>query len=64
MSTAQNQYDLQVYGYIEELFKEQEHYFADVPEDIRNVGATCCKCNPPTYPDEGFECPAAVTNEG
>jgi len=61
---AQNQYDMQVYGYIESLFKEQEQFFADVPEDIRNIGATCCKCDPATYPDEGFECPAAVTDEG
>lgn len=60
---AQNQYDLQVYGYIENLFKEQEQFFADIPEDIRNVGATCCKCDPPTFPEEGFECPEAVTDD-
>ncbi len=60
---AQNQHDLQVWGYIEALFNEQEEYVRDIPADIRNVGATCCKCSPPTLPPEGFECPAAITED-
>jgi hypothetical protein len=60
---AQNQYDMQVWGYIESLFEEQEQYVQDIPEDFRNVDATCCKCGPPTFPPEGFECPAAITEE-
>lgn len=60
---AQNQYDMQLWGYIETLFDEQEQYVADIPEDMRNVGATCCKCGPPTFPPEGFECPAAIVEE-
>ena len=54
---AQNSFDLQLWGYIEALFNEQEQFVADVPEDVRNEGATCCKCDPPTLPPEGFECP-------
>jgi len=60
---AQNQYDLQLYGYIEALFGEQEQFVADVPEDIRNIGSTCCKCGPPTFPPEGFECLDGVQEE-
>jgi hypothetical protein len=60
---AQNQFDLQLYGYIEALFDEQEQFVADVPVDQRNVGATCCKCDPATFPPDGFECPPAITEE-
>jgi hypothetical protein len=61
---AQNQFDLQLYGYIESLFDEQEQFVADVPVDQRNTGATCCKCGPATYPPEGgFECPPAIVEE-
>ena len=54
----QNQYDLQVYEYARQLFGEQESMFADIPDGIRNVDATCCKCDPPTFPLEGYECPS------
>ena len=57
---AQNQFDLQVFGYIESLFKDQEQFVQDIPADFRNIDATCCKCDPPTVPPEGFECPDSV----
>ena len=56
----QNQYDLKLYEYIESLFKEQEQFVAEIPEDFRNIDATCCKCDPATFPLEGFECPKAI----
>ncbi len=56
----QNQYDLQLYEYIETLFEEQEAFVADIPNDFRMVDATCCKCDPPTFPPEGYECPKAI----
>lgn len=56
----QNQYDLQLYEYIEVLFQEQAQFVADIPADFRNIDATCCKCGPPTFPPEGFECPKAI----
>lgn len=55
-----NQYDLQLYGYIESLFPEQEQFVADVPEEIRRADATCCECSPPSLPLEGYECPLAI----
>lgn len=58
--TWQNQYDLQLYEYIESLFVEQEQFVADIPAGYRNIDATCCKCDPPTYPPEGFTCPLAI----
>lgn len=58
----QNQYDLQLYLYIEALFSEQEQFVADIPVGFRLVDATCCKCGPPTFPPEGFKCPEAVLN--
>ncbi len=58
----QNNFDLRLYEYIEHLFVEQEQFVASVPDNFRNVGATCCKCDPPTYPPEGFTCPVAVKN--
>lgn len=56
----QNLYDMQLYNYIEELFEQQEEYVSTIPQDIRNIDATCCKCDPPTFPPEGFECPLAI----
>jgi hypothetical protein len=56
----QNNFDLQLYGYIESLFKEQAQFVADLPADFRNIDGTCCKCDPPTFPPEGFECPKAI----
>ena len=40
----QNLYDMQLYSYIEELFEQQEEYVSTIPQDIRNIDATCCKC--------------------
>ena len=60
---AQNVYDEQLYTYIETLFDEQEALVNGIPDDYRLKGATCCKCDPPTYPPEGgFTCPKAVLN--
>lgn len=56
----QNKYDLELYEYIEALFEEQEAFVADIPADFRNIDATCCKCDPPTEPPEGFTCPMAI----
>jgi len=56
----QNQYDLQLYGYIESLFKEQEQFVNAISGDIRITDATCCECNPPTFPPEGYTCPLAL----
>jgi hypothetical protein len=58
----QNNFDLQLYKYIEQLFVEQEAFISGMPDDFRNIDATCCKCDPPTYPPEGFTCPQAVKN--
>ena len=60
----QNNFDLQLYAYIEQLFEEQEQFVEGMPDDFRNVDGTCCKCDPPTFPPEGFTCPQAVKNEG
>jgi len=59
----QNNYDLQLYEYIESLFKEQAQFVEGIPEDYRQLDATCCKCGPATYPPEGFTCPLAILNE-
>jgi len=56
----QNQYDIKLYEYIEKLFVEQEQFVAEIPKDFRNIDGTCCKCDPPTFPPEGFECPKAI----
>jgi len=56
----QNQFDLRLYEYIESLFKEQEQFVADIEVGYRNIDGTCCKCDPPTYPPEGFTCPLAI----
>ena len=40
----QNQYDLQLYEYIKSLFIEQEQFVSKIPNDFRNIDATCCKC--------------------
>lgn len=58
----QNNYDLQLYNYIEQLFVEQEAFVQGIPDNFRLIDATCCKCDPPTYPPEGFICPEAVKN--
>eukprot|EP00543_Licmophora_paradoxa_P000053 CAMPEP_0202449388 /NCGR_PEP_ID=MMETSP1360-20130828/8121_1 /ASSEMBLY_ACC=CAM_ASM_000848 /TAXON_ID=515479 /ORGANISM="Licmophora paradoxa, Strain CCMP2313" /LENGTH=394 /DNA_ID=CAMNT_0049067291 /DNA_START=62 /DNA_END=1246 /DNA_ORIENTATION=- len=60
--TAQNTLDIQLYEYIEELFQEQAALVEGVPDDYRLIDATCCKCNPATFPPEGFTCPEAVLN--
>jgi hypothetical protein len=59
---ASNLYDIQVYDYIEELFKEQAAFVQGIPENFREIDATCCKCDPPTYPPEGFDCPKQIPN--
>ena len=59
-----NHFDLRLYSYIERLFEEQEEFVSGVPDDVRLVEATCCKCDPPTFPQEGFVCPVAVKNDG
>jgi hypothetical protein len=58
----QNLFDLQLYEYIETLFVEQEAFVAHLPNDFRMINSTCCKCDPPTYPEGGFTCPKAVLN--
>eukprot|EP00579_Thalassiosira_antarctica_P002726 CAMPEP_0201877936 /NCGR_PEP_ID=MMETSP0902-20130614/9222_1 /ASSEMBLY_ACC=CAM_ASM_000551 /TAXON_ID=420261 /ORGANISM="Thalassiosira antarctica, Strain CCMP982" /LENGTH=785 /DNA_ID=CAMNT_0048405479 /DNA_START=36 /DNA_END=2393 /DNA_ORIENTATION=+ len=58
----QNNFDLQLYTYIESLFVEQEAFVVGMPDEFRNVDGTCCKCGPPTFPPEGFTCPEAVKN--
>eukprot|EP00565_Helicotheca_tamesis_P007570 CAMPEP_0185732626 /NCGR_PEP_ID=MMETSP1171-20130828/16907_1 /TAXON_ID=374046 /ORGANISM="Helicotheca tamensis, Strain CCMP826" /LENGTH=682 /DNA_ID=CAMNT_0028402161 /DNA_START=52 /DNA_END=2100 /DNA_ORIENTATION=+ len=58
----QNVYDLQLFEYIESLFEEQAEFVQDIPADFRNIDATCCKCFPPTFPPEGFDCPLAILN--
>merc|ERR1712194_325801 len=55
----QNNLDLQLYAYIEQLFTEQESFVQGLPDDFRKVDATCCKCYPQTFPLEGFTCPQA-----
>jgi len=60
----QNNFDLPLYKYIEALFVEQAAFVEGLPEEFRKVGGTCCKCDPPTYPPEGFTCPVAVKNDG
>ena len=59
---AQNLFDIQLYEYIETLFVEQEAFVTGMPDDFRNIDATCCKCDPPTFPPEGFACPKKVIN--
>jgi hypothetical protein len=45
----QNEWDLQLYQFIEELFEEQERMFINTSDDYRLEGATCCSCDdPPT----------------
>ena len=60
----QNNFDLRLYAYTETLFEEQRAFVAELPDEFRNVNATCCKCYPKTFPPEGFTCPEAVKNEG
>ena len=56
----QNQFDLQLYGYIEALFAEQAQFVTNISETVRNDLATCCECNPPTVPAAGYACPLAI----
>ena len=58
----QNNFDLQLYKYIEQLFEEQEAFVSGIPDNYRSIDATCCKCDPATFPPEGFTCPEAVKN--
>jgi len=58
----QNQYDMQLYDFIVELFEEQEAFVSGIPDGYRLIDATCCKCDPPTFPPEGYECPKAIQN--
>ena len=58
----QNNFDLILYTYIEQLFEEQEAFVTGIPDDYRSIDGTCCKCDPPTFPPEGFTCPQAVKN--
>jgi len=58
----QNKYDLELYAYIEELFDEQEQIVSNLPDEFRNIDATCCKCGPATYPPGGFDCPISMPN--
>ena len=55
---AKNNYDLQLYDYVVEMFDQQESLL-DVshPKGYRRIKETCCKCYPPTYPADGYECP-------
>lgn len=58
----QNNFDISLYQYIERLFDEQEAFVKRLPDGFRLLDSTCCKCSPPTFPDEGFTCPEAVKN--
>jgi hypothetical protein len=60
---AQNQYDMQLYQYVVTLFDEQEAFVQGIPANFRQINGTCCKCDPPEYPPEGFNCPKRVLNE-
>ena len=57
-----NLYDIQVYEYIESLFVEQAAFVVGIPSNFREIDATCCKCDPPTFPSEGFTCPKVIPN--
>lgn len=59
---AQNVYDIQLFEYIETLFDEQAAFVEGIDENFRNIDGTCCKCDPPTFPPEGFSCPMKVLN--
>jgi len=59
----QNNFDMQLYSYIEALFEEQDAFVEGIPDEFRKIDGTCCKCDPPTFPPEGFTCPQAVKND-
>ena len=40
---AQNEYDIQLYQFIEEQFEVQGELFKDIPDGFRNVNASCAK---------------------
>jgi len=48
----QNNYDIQLYEYIEQLFEEQEELVKSVPDGFRMMDASCSKCVPPTFPGQ------------
>jgi len=48
---AQNVFDIQLYEFIEEQFKEQANLFKDIPDGFRKEKASCAKCVPPTFPE-------------
>lgn len=56
----QNQFDLQLYGYIEALFAEQAQFVTEISGTVRNDQATCCECDPPTVPSAGYTCPLEI----
>ena len=59
----QNKFDLKLYEYIEWLFEQQGSLVEGLADNYRNVGATCCKCDPPSFPvDGGSTCPESVKN--
>ena len=41
----QNQMDLEIYDYAVMLFREQDEFVVGIPDDARNVDATCCRCD-------------------
>merc|ERR1712151_429833 len=47
-----NNYDIELYSYIESLFTEQEQFVSHISDNFRNDKnfATCSKCVPPTFP--------------
>ena len=53
-----NKFDLVLHDVVKELWDEQEQLLGpSYPQGYRQIKQTCCKCNPPTYPPGGFECP-------
>jgi len=59
----QNNFDMPLYSYIELLFEEQDAFVEGIQDEFRKIDGTCCKCDPPTFPPEGFTCPQAVKNQ-
>lgn len=57
----QNNYDLQLYAFVEALFDDQEALVKDVPVNIRLDQSTCCACEPATFQEGGeAKCPETV----
>jgi hypothetical protein len=60
----QNNYDLQLYAFVEALFDDQEALVKDVSVTIRLDQATCCACDPATFQEGGEgKCPETVIEE-